>query len=305
MKYISKKLSGGMTAEAAIVFPVVVMVILPFLYLFQMLLVQSWLEDTLDRCLRQMATEVYVLERLAMLPEEISEDTSSFEDGQMRELDQLLEQYSWLLDEEAIQDRLEAAGINLAGQWLLKNRMEDWLAEEDLAQWGVENGWQGISALKSEFFVTREEHQHLLCAQLTFDWAFPIRFWKSGQAQIRRVYHAFIGEEGNSGYEEEIQEPSDQIVYRIGQGIRYHRLSCYLIRKTVMATTVYQAQQAGLQPCQRCHPEKAVTVYRTDGGEHYHLQSCTYLYPNLTAITLEEALQAGYTECELCRKGGL
>ena len=304
MRWLFNKVNGSITVEASLVFPIVVMVIIPFLFLFRALILYSILEDGLDICLRKMASEMYILERLSVMPAYADqEEEKEIEEGQLQQVKKLVNLYTRFTEEDGWKEILEEKGFDLAGQILLKQQLKEQLAQEDLEQWGVQNGWQGLSMNDSRFLYLQEGHRHLIKGAISFEWNFSFGFWKPPKVQIERIFRCFVGEDdvGKNDSSEGGQEAEKTTVYRIGQGKHYHRLSCYLIQKNVFSTTRKRAEADGQTPCMRCKPEENITVYRTSGGEHYHTDSCTYLYPNISAMTLEEALQKGFTGCGICQ----
>lgn len=302
MPHIRKNsLKGSLTVEASIVIPIVVICILPFIYLFRMLLFQVVLEKGLDECMKEMAAEVYVLERIVRLPEyEEEESEVAVEEGKLQQVQQLIDEYTKLFEEDGWQTKLEELGFEIVGELLLEQRLKDWLASENLTTWGVQGGWDGVSVMKSEFFYSEEGHHYLIKGAVSYEWQNLFSFWPMKPVTIQRVYHSFVGEDGQSSEEENKGEDS-VIVYRIGEGRCYHKASCYLIRKNVFATTKENAEKAGSSPCERCQPQGETTVYKTKGGTHYHTNDCSYLYPQVSAFTLKEALEKGYSGCGICQ----
>ncbi len=301
MRRLVKRPAGALTVEAALILPIVIFMLLPFLYLFRMQIAEQMLEETLDTALREIAEQSYVLERISVLPEGTDEEANEPPaEGLVDQLTEIIDQYSQWFDEETWQQAAEETAVNMAGRLFLKQRMQKLLLQEDLESWGIAGGWQGISMQNSRFFFTKDGHHDLIQGCLTFSWDVPFSFWKPEASTVKRVYHCFTGEGVGSETGSEENEGTGQTVYRIGQGHRYHRLSCYLIRKNAYVVSQEAAIASGLEACSRCHPEKAAQVYRTAAGEHYHSAFCSYLYPDLSAMTLEEAKAQGYTACGLC-----
>ncbi len=298
----NKPLKGSMTVEASVIIPIVVICILPFIYLFRMLLFQVVLEKTLDECMREMAAEVYILERISIMPEYIDEERTEVERNQLEQIQNLIDEYTALLDDEGWKRKLEEMGFELLGELLLEQKIKQRLENENLETWGVVNGWDGISVGESDFFYSKEEHHYLLKGVITYEWKRLFSFWNPETVVMQRVYHSFVGEETTQNEESDNEEnEKNEMVYLIGSGTRYHKSSCYLICKNAYATAKSGAEQAGSKPCERCKPQNEVTVYKTSGGDHYHTAICRYLYPDITSLLMEEAIQRGYSGCRICQ----
>ncbi len=306
MKSMSKHMGGSMVLEAALVFPWLIAVILPFLYLVYGLVIQNMLEVGLEQGLREIAVESYLLERLSMLPaqSEREEEVAPTEPEEVQELEGILTRYKALKDPENMKEILEEEVINIAGRYLLKEKVKDYIQEEKLHQWGILNGWDGISFVESRFFYSKEGRKRLIKGVISFEWNIDLPFWSLPSVKIERVYHTFVGEDTNFGQEKtEGSAALENLVYRIGQGIHYHSLDCYLIQKDIISQVRQQAQREGRKSCERCSPQQKVIVYMTSKGERYHTKECTYLYPQLSSMHMEEALERGYTGCGLCQEG--
>ena len=300
---ISNSVKGSVTTEASIIIPIMIICLLPFIYLFRMLLCQMVMEQGLDECLKQMATEMYVLERISILPEHSQEmEKTEFDQTKVEQLQELIDQYTFFFEEESWKDILQEWGYELAGEMLLKQRLQNWLEAENLNAWGVENGWVGINVTKSDFLYEEEGHQYLIKGTISFKWKTLFSFWRPEEETIQRVYHCFVGEESEMYEEGKDEEGNDQVVYRIGKGTKYHSDRCYLINKNVYTSTRSQAEMNGKKPCERCSPNNAITIYQTEGGEHYHAAGCSYINPEVIPIEKEEATRLGYTGCGLCQE---
>ena len=296
---------GAITAEASMVLPIIVICILPFIFVFRMLLFQIVLENGVDECVKQMAIEMYLLERISVLPQYNDEkENIEIDQSKAEQLQKVIEEYASFFSEEEWNDRLQEWGYELAGEILFKQRLQKWLEKENLSEWGVEEEWDGIEVTESDFLYEKENHHFLISGTVSYEWEKVSSIWKPERVMIRRVYHCFVGEnismydpDGKTEYSDE------ETVYCIGSGTKYHSVDCYLINKDVYTSTKGQAEMAGKQPCERCDPVNLITVYQTGGGDHYHTQNCSYLNPKVTLLTREEALRLGYTGCGLCWGG--
>lgn len=302
------ELKSSFSVEAALVVPLALLVILPFLYLLRMTILTSILETSMESCLADMAVESYLIERAGVLPDEtVRDDDFSLDDaeGKEAEVDREAEKWSQIFDADTIKEHVNGAVIDLLGQWYLKEQMQQDLSDLDPEGWGVQGGWQGITFLNSRFFYQEQGHGYLLKGFLRIRWQEPFSFWKIPDTQITRLTHAFIGEKdtASSANESQDEAESPKTVYRIGQGNRYHTLDCYLLKKDISALTRQQAEAEGLTPCSRCGGGEGGLVYKTGGGRTYHSQNCPYLFPDLTPMSEDEAVGIGLTPCGLCIGG--
>ena len=302
-----RKLQASVTVEAAIVIPVLVLVLVPFLYLLRIVLAGAMLEADLQNILTKAATESYVLEKAGIEPsDDVSEGSGGAEDVEIEgasdkaaELEGLGASWTSLfagLDADAM---LEQTVMDLAGQWYLYLELGQIWTNETLEAWGVEDGWSGISLLESRFFYSEEGRGGLIQGVLEVSWSFPGGFTQPSTRIVRTV-HAFLGEKDKTmGSVKSEAEETEEIVYRIGSGAHYHKLSCFLIDKNIVVLTESQAQAKGLQACPNCGGGEG-TVYATVGGEKYHTHTCAILFPDLVPMSLMEAIAAGLTQCGLC-----
>lgn len=300
-----KVLSGSITVEAAVAVPVFLVALLPFLYVIRMMLAQTILEDAVTQCLKNMGTEAYVLsafgtfEDAGMSSQGLSEES---EKG-ISELSAMQEEGLSAFSPSVLEQAGEEAAADLAGELLLKQSLQELLCEEDLEEWGIQNGWSGVSLLGSRFFYEEEGHSGLIKACVTISWQQPFSFWTVPDSFFERKARAFTGEKYSEAQQREDEEEnsgSGRTVYQMGQGTHYHTRTCYLIYKHISSLRVEQAHARGLLPCSRCGGGSSGTVYVTSGGLSYHSRSCPYLFPDLTSLTEEEALEKGLSPCGIC-----
>jgi len=287
--------------EAAIVIPVLVIVLVPFLYLLRIVLVQSMLEADLQNILTKAATESYVLERAGIKPAEDVPEASGIEQAEEKagELAGLTQSWQCLFEGMDTEELAEQTVMDLAGQWYLYGELSRCWSDEVLSAWGVEDGWGGISLAQSRFFYAEDGRGGLIEGVLDIAWSFPGGFVKP-ETRITRVVHAFMGEkDGATAAAGSGKAETEEIVYRIGEGTHYHQLSCFLIDKDIEVLTREQAQARGLEACPLCGGG-GETVYVTEGGEKYHTHTCSILFPNLIPLSRVEAEAAGLTPCGLC-----
>lgn len=299
-------LKGSLTVEASLVMPIVIILILPFLFLLRMLFVQEIVEEALQNSLQKIATESYLLDRIGLIPEGALEETAdvAVEQSMVDEMKEILNKFEKIFDADTWQDLIEDTMVQLAGQWLLKEELRRHLAEVDLEKLGIQDGFNGLAVGGSRFFYTEDGHHNLLQGVVYFRWTTSFEFWNMDTGELRLTLHSFTGEKSMKADDLTGEETvGDITVYSIGNGQRYHSLDCYLIQKDASAKTATQAEAVGQEPCTRCNPQGESVVYSTRGGEHYHRKTCTYLYPQLNALSLQEAVERGYTACELCQSG--
>lgn len=294
---------GSITVEASLVVPIVVFCILPFIYLFRMLLFQMVMEKGVDECVKQMAVEMYVLERISILPECDEEEEKEIEQTKVEQVEKIIEEYTAFFEDERWKEEFQEWGYELAGELLLREKLQAWLETEKLSAWGVKDEWSGISVSESDFLYTEDGHHYLIKGAVSFEWMTPFSFWKPKTISVQRVYHCFVGEDWAIAKEEgEEGDNNDRVVCLIGNGTKYHSSSCYLINKNVYTSTRSSAEKGGKQPCGRCKPYGSITVYQTKGGGHYHMEKCSYLNPDVISMKWEKAVGLGYTGCGLCQE---
>ena len=301
-----KKARGSVSLEAALVFPVFVLFLLPFIFLLRVLVLQSVLETAMQSIAEELAEKSYLIKVAGVVSEEEgSANPYPITDliGKKEELKGLLDSVRSFL-EPAEDDALQGVLVDLAGAAIVKEMLKQKVPESFLESYGVKDGWNGITTLGTTLFYEEEGHRYLMEICCNIELKQVVSFWKMEDVRITRVVHAFMGESDEAAlHNGKTSLDKEDLVYQIGQGVHYHQLSCYLIQKAVKTTSKTAAESSGLLPCSRCHGGNGAVVYYTEGGTHYHGDGCEYLFPNLTEMSLDEAIAKGLTSCGLCFGG--
>lgn len=300
------KKQGSISVEACLVVPVVLIVILPFVFLLRILVLQGILETSLQQIAQEVATTSYLVKGIGVVPKDVEEPYPypiNGKEEKQEELAGLGAKIQAFLG-EADDSLLAEAVVDLAGAVLVKQMLMERIPEKDLKDLGVVEGWDSVSTEDTRIFYGQEGHGYLLRLSLSIDIKPLFSFWKIGELTISRTVRGFLGESEESAKHNPKEDlDSEELVYRIGTGIHYHQLSCYLIHKTVQTLSMEEAKQKGLSPCSRCGGGTTGTVYVSEGGGKYHAYGCEYLFPNLTELSKDEAIGLGLTSCGLCFGG--
>ena len=315
---------ASLTVEAAVVVPMMILLMLPFLYFLKTTLVYETVRFALAETADVISQMAYLYDRLGL------NDIHRLYNQEQAEQKQELGEAATMVEEEwleAVRDRMQdimdiiakaeeiitrgpmsaegyTAIINMLGREWAANRMKEALSHVNLEALGVKDGIQGLGFSASEFFYQDGVYQDLIALVVTYEWNIPqILGFQFPAVSIQIQTRAFTGQP-TIGSEDSGQDKTSYY-YRIGEGNHYHSLSCYLIKNSLVAMNEEEAQQAGFSPCLRCRPEQIQAfVYVTSGGEHYHKQGCSYIQPDLKAVTEEEIQTLGLQPCELCQGGG-
>lgn len=296
--------TGSVTVEAAIIVPVMILVLIPFLYLMKLVLAQSILEDTMQSAVSEVCSESYILKKVDEL--KAARQKEKLEMGEIEDADEKEAEFDKLkkMWEEIFVAPEEEGGedliVTLAGQIYLKNKLMERLSDEDLIALGVSGGWAGVSFLNSRFFYREEGFGALILGEMNFSWNIPGILGDLAKGCVRREAAAFWGAKTIYDNEDEKEDKDDEEkVYRIGSGSKYHKLNCYLIDKKVISMPYQEAVGRGLTPCSICGGTGQI-VYATEAGEKYHTHTCSVLFPDVNALPIETALAMGLTPCGIC-----
>ena len=304
-----RKTEGSFTVEAAILVPFVVLILLPFLYLFRMTLFYGMMEQKVQNELSRLAAMSYMLKAAEMQPDDTRKKKYQVEDQDSKEAeyDNAMEWIGSMFSSESFEETEEDLFLDTAGQLYLWMMLQEDLSSEDLSAWGVEGGWGGISFDESRFFYKDSGHGQLMKAVVSIEWQSPVSFWSPDPGRIIRVTHAFMGEKDTASASWKAAEAplDDEMVYRIGEGEKYHSKDCFLIDKQVYSLSKSEAENKGLLSCSLCGGGNGENqaVYATPGGLCYHGAGCSVIFPDLQELTLEEAEAQGLQPCGLCYGG--
>ena len=322
-----KTIRASLTVEAAVVVPVMIVLMLPFLYLLKATLIYETIRFSLAETGDSISQTAYLYDRLGLKDihrlynhEQIQQKTElecadvMAEDswlqtisGRIQDIRGIVTKAEAILSRGALTAEGYIAAVNILGRELTANYMEELLSNIDLEALGVKSGIHGLDYSASKFFYQDGEYQDLIALIATYELDFPeilgLRFPSiSIQVQTR----AFTGQP-TMGFDEAGGQGDDvnACYYQIGRGSHYHIMDCYLIKSNLEALSQETAQQNGYAPCQRCRPDQShETVYVTQGGRHFHRHGCAYIHPDLRQITEREIQDLGLQPCVLCLGGG-
>lgn len=295
-----RKHKASLTVEAALVTPVFVLALLPFLFILRFHILGAVVEDAMQDIMHELQIESYVLIRGSLLGDE----DGSEESAEVKELREKGEEMSRFLDSGLLREGLQELALDLSLQALLYGKMKDRLEKFDLESFGVRGGMSGLSFAGSRFFFEEEGRDFLIRGELSAELLSPVSFFAPPPLQIVRTVRVFAGIETAQGSQDPGDENEKDTVYRIGSGRCYHVRSCYLIDKTVVRMSKTEALSLSLARCQRCGGGNSEEVYMSVGGGSYHAYACGYLFPDLEEISLEEAVGQGLMPCGLCFGSG-
>ena len=266
-----KGAAGSITVEAAMIIPIFLLMMLPFLFLIRRLTFCFMFESGVQDALTLLSVISYVAEKA----ENRGIQTQEQKDKQKKAVEDREEKagsYSALLGTvsrlfssgSGESDALDELLLNEAGMLYMWTELCRRWDSATLEAWGVEGGWAGISMADSEFFYSDEKRRGLMKADIRISWASPVSFWTPEEGRICKVTHAFLGEKdaGSGRGQRDESEEDAETVYRIGEGTKYHTGSCFLIDKEKVEISSAAALARGIPPCSLCGGGD-VTVYMT------------------------------------------
>ena len=317
-----KRAGGSLTVEAALLLPLIIIVLTVFLGLLRGLIGYQFLSSAVYDCADMIAEYSILYETIGLdrvhrkLLEEETEEPKKSEEMYFEAegiqisveetdfLESAIQKIYPLLQQDLkkiIQENLYFLFLNKAGEAIAKGFLSNRIRKFDLEEAGIRNGIDGISFEGTKLFYQDEAHGALIHIRLSYQpELFPGGAWITPEpVEIEATVHAFLGE---NPFGTDLQ--ADEIFYRIGMGEKYHSLDCYLIDKDIHSLTLWEAQQQGYKSCRRCRSWENTQVWVTSGGERYHRKECSYLYPQLEEVTSEQIKELGLEPCELCQGEG-
>ena len=310
---MSKK--GSFTIEAALIFPVFIMLWVPFLYLVRYCLLYEAMQQVNHQTAMTMSTTGYLFDRaglrdiqeetvakgeVATMPDfgEAWEDTLPVLQGSLNYCQQLLNSgadLSTTLGREAWKLAVNEVGKLAAG------KIMESLGE---TRWSVLGTDDEPQLTYSDFFYMEDTTSDWisLVMYVPVKWADPLGLFTNQTIAVSTQVRTFIGLPWEKAGMDE-SETENETYYRIGQGKKYHSLDCYLIQKDVQLISREQSEAGGYQPCGHCETSLEM-VWVTPGGERYHAKGCSHLFPNVVELTTAEIVSGAYGPCALCQTDG-
>ncbi len=311
---IGKK--GSYTVEAAIIFPIFILMWVPFLYLMRYCILYENLRAEVHQTAMVLSDTGYLFQRAGL--KEI-QDTAWREEEEAGTpetasvwLNHFGEAGRWIQGALSLCSRILEGGmdreiwqftVNQAGQWITGQWLSDLRAEEEWIALGAD---QAPQLTYSEFFYTDSygDDQICLIAYVDVHWSDPAGFFKERRIAVSTRIRAFTGlyamAEADEDADSTGETPEQKVYYRIGNGKRYHTLDCYLIQKDIRTLEKKKAEAQGYQVCEDCGGGSDM-VWVTPRGTRYHKKGCAHLFPAVHALTEAELRSGRYTPCRLCQ----
>lgn len=304
---MKRKIKGSLTVEAAITVPVIIIIMLPFLYILRSLYVYDCVRTAVMESAQMLENVLYLTNYIGDSDKDGAnaegEAVSDEVQGQVEQYDRMLESINEYTGGEGIEGLVQ----NVVLQQIVRLMVYDLTEEQHLESWGLENGALGISYVRSRFFYEDDNRDALFCisAQYEFEFPFVSSFAKMEPVEIQCIGRAYVGKPAQVSDIEDTEKISEksEVRYRIGNGDHYHTADCYLIAKDIVNISVDEAENRGYIKCRSCKPAGS-TVTVTLKGEKYHTEDCRYIAPNLTIVNENEIEEHGYLPCDICIGGG-
>ena len=323
---------GSLTVEAALVFPLFILVWVPFLYWMKYCAVYETLRHTVQQTAHVIAETGYLFELTGLKAvQDASWEGLEFRDPEEGiDTDQVVELVSGYLGDSS---QVIAGALEYCVRVLESGQSAGKILTKELWRGAVDEVGKLICSLVSrrvtppevwdfwdvgaprftysEFYYSYGEVNDwiLLVAYVPVRWADPFGIFTGKNLTVSVQTRALTGVRGvgemrpgeESGQEESSSDST--VYYRIGNGRKYHSLDCYLIMKDVSPISLSKAKSEGYKACDRCRAA-GNTVYVTSRGEHYHSGTCPSLFPDVHALSEEELAGGRYSPCALCQTDG-
>ena len=304
---------GSLTIEAAMIFPVFIILWVPFLYYMRYCLLYETMQQVNHQTAMIMSSAGYLFDRagLGEVQEEVSVDqglelnwnvswdeTAQMIQGGLNYCLQLLQREEEL--ETVVGQEIWKLAVNDVGD-LAAVQIADSMGEK---RWSILGASDNPRWDYSDFFYKQDKLSDWisLVMHVPVQWADPFDIFTDKVIAVSTQIRVFTGvlDEKSDG---EWGETQKEIYYRIGRGKKYHSLDCYLIRKDIQLVDLETCKAQGYESCDHCETELEM-VWVTPGGECYHAKGCAHLFPNVIALSEEEIINGAYTPCALCQTEG-
>ena len=273
---------ASLTVEAALVFPVFLLLVIGFLYFFQLFLLQERIQASITEVSKYASKFGYIYERLI--------------DGKEEEIDST---------------ELDSIMNGLVSGAIYKQKFIEYLNEDGLNDCFIENGLDGISFLHSSFM--QEEYYIDIIANYRV--TIPIMFFQNIPFDVvQRVRtRAFVGMacEQEAGLDEQEDDENEEYVYITKTGTVYHKIAnCTYLKFSIRPVPSQELanlrnQSGGIYyPCESCMSNQELTVgtyYITTYGDRYHRHTtCNKLKREISKVKLSEV--GNRRPCSKCGK---
>ena len=285
---IERTEAASLTAEAALIMPVVLTALLFFVYLLQILSVEQELYEAAVKALRDTSSYGYFLKHA---------------DNRLDALQKVEGEYFEAA--EFANEVLQGLGNYLWFQSAVKNRV----ADIESINKAVKGGFSGISFWGSDAYA--EDELTVICMEYKI--VFPLfqNLIPSVSFQKCVIMRSFSGDgalEEDEKEEENEESKEEGYVYVTENGSVYHvSINCTYIKFSVKPKNFDELDNlrnkygGKYYPCEACSKkgEATQTIWITDTGTHYHhQQDCSKIKRNVKKITISEA--ENYRPCSRC-----
>lgn len=290
----SKKRKAALTVEAALIMPIVLSVLLFFLYFLQILYVEQNLYAAAIKALRDTSACGYIIK---------------YADSMQNALEDLEEGEGKYFDVPDIAKKvLRSAGSHIWFQSVTKNNVSDLESIEN----AVKGGFAGISFQGSDAYADDE----LTVVNMQYRILFPVfqTLIPPISFQKQFVMRSFSGDgiliHTGGEKDEDAENPSgeEQYVYVTETGTVYHiNSNCTYIKRKVEQQNIEELEilrnkyGGKYYPCSSCAGKgtSGSTVWVTKSGTHYHFnKDCSKIKRDIKKLPISEADK--YRPCSRC-----
>ena len=290
MEKEKKKIPGSMTIEAAIVVPIFLYAILIFLYFFQLLMIQTEVQKSLDETAKYYSKNAYLY---CNLLEEGAQKVEKLTDTQ--------------------QALIEAVDLKqMVANQIYEAKFDAVVNLSQINQKLLVGGLSGINIRQQKDYYDDDVVD--LCAY--YECQIPVLFFRVNSLScVQRVHMVnWTGVDRQKLYGQKEEDSADEeMVYIAETGTRYHRYEdCSHLKLSIHTCTYAQigfkrnTSGGKYKPCHLCVGNKKISedtiVYYTDDGDRYHvLKECSSLKRTVKQVKLSE-VETTMPECSRCKK---
>jgi len=287
--FISQRIKGSLTVEAAFVMPIIIFIIAAFSYLMMIMSLQIKLQEALDTAGRRLAGYAYIYEQIGELAFETEEKVMQEEPG--------------------IKELVEY-GLNSAYAWKL---IREYAGEDWLNNFFIQNGENGVWIAGGD--MLSEDGM----IDLVLHYTVKIPYLPGENIGIHLVSRcrikAWTGFEKKGKKEE--TKTDEKIVYITETGNVYHtNINCSHLKLSIEEVPFnnidYLRNQSGgkFYACERCvrkNGNNLITgkekIYITKTGDSYHCdKSCSGLKRTVSEIPISQVGER--SKCKRCTQSG-
>lgn len=280
-----KTAAASLTAETALVMPIVLTALLFFVYLLQILYVEQELHMAAIRAARDASACGYLLKHA---------------DSKLEGLQKAEGEYYEVA--ELAGEVLQGVGNSFWLASMVKSRVTD-LQSVDMT---IRGGYGGISFWGSDVYAEDE----MTVIRMAYKIEFPLfrNLIPAISFQKTIVMRCFSGEGELEEDAEEDGKEEEGYVYVTETGTVYHiRINCTYIKLSVKSENIGKIKDlrnkygGKYYPCEACakNKEGSSLIWITETGTHYHYQrDCSKIKRNVKKIPISEADK--YRPCSRC-----